>query len=130
MLVIDATVSFDGAFAPVIFERAASRELVGPPLLWSETTAALSQAAFRRSISGEEARAALERFLSAPIERRVPKRLYGTAWAIASDLGWAKTYDAEYVALAQLLDCPLLTKDARLARRVGSMVAILEPTDL
>ena len=34
-----------------------------------------------------------------------------------SGLGWARTYDAEYVALAARNRCALLTTDARLARR-------------
>lgn len=130
MLVIDATVSFDGAFDPVVFERIAPDGPIGPPLLWSETTAALSQATFRGSVGRAEAKVALDRFLRAPIERRAPRRLYEMAWALADGLGWAKTYDAEYVALAQLLDCPLLTKDGRLARRVGHVVRILGPTQL
>ena len=52
------------------------------------------------------------------------------AWEVADALGWAKTYDAEYVALAQHLDCPLLTIDARLARGAGRVVSIVGPADL
>jgi integrase len=32
------------------------------------------------------------------------------------EFGWAKTYGANYVALARLLDCRLVTLDARLRR--------------
>ena len=46
-------------------------------------------------------------------------------------LGWAKTYDAEYVALAQILDIPILTRDRRLARGGASrFVRLLGPMDL
>jgi predicted nucleic acid-binding protein len=71
----------------------------------------------------------LSRFLSAPIERRTPRRLYERAWRVAEKLGWAKTYDTEYVALAQVLGCPLLTRD-RLKRRVESLVEVIAPADL
>ena len=128
MLVIDATVAFDAAFDSAVFDRL--EDPIGPPLLWSETTAALRQAAFRDALDEMEARAALDRFLGAPIERRMPRRLYETAWAIAREFGWAKTYDAEYVALAQIMDCPLLTKDARLMRRVGRLIRVVRPTEL
>jgi predicted nucleic acid-binding protein len=42
-----------------------------------------------------------------------PGELAGEAWRIADELGWAKTYDANYVALARLLGCKLVTLDAR-----------------
>jgi len=50
-------------------------------------------------------------------------------WAMREALS---TYDASYVALAELLRCPLLTADARLAKGVahaGSRVEVevLEP---
>ena len=32
-------------------------------------------------------------------------------------MGWAQTYDAEYLALARLLRCRLLTTDAKLKRQ-------------
>jgi predicted nucleic acid-binding protein len=130
MLVVDATVAFDAAFDPIVFDRIEPLEPVGPPLLWSETTAALRQAAFRGSLAEDEASTALSRFLSCPIERRSPRRLYLAAWEVAAQLGWAKTYDAEYVALARLLDCPLLTKDGRLQRRAARLAEIIGPTQL
>ena len=43
-------------------------------------------------------------------------RLTLEAWRIADELGWAKTYDAQYVALAHMLGSRLLTLDARLRR--------------
>ena len=127
---MDATVAFDAVLAPVVLERIEPKEPVAPPLLWSEVTAALRQSVFRGSVPGADGRVALERLLVSPIERRAPRRLYEMAWALAAELGWAKTYDAEYVALAQLLECPLLTKDARLARRVERIVEIMGPADL
>ncbi|MGH2752297.1 MAG: type II toxin-antitoxin system VapC family toxin [Actinomycetota bacterium] len=99
-------------------------------MLWSETTAALRQAAFRGSVTGAEAFIALNRFISSPIERRSPRRLYLEAWNLAAQLGWAKTYEAEYIALARLLNSPLLTKDGRLKRRAVRVAEIIGPTEL
>jgi predicted nucleic acid-binding protein len=130
MLVVDATVAFDAAFDAIVFERIEPMDPVGPPLLWSETTAALRQAAFRGSVTGDDASTALARFLSSPIDRRSPRRLYLEAWNLAAQLGWAKTYDAEYIALARLLECPLLTTDGRLKRRADHLAEIIGPTQL
>ena len=45
-------------------------------------------------------------------------------------LGWMKTYDAEYVALARMARCRLFTVDARLRRGAGHVVQIIGPGDL
>jgi predicted nucleic acid-binding protein len=44
------------------------------------------------------------------------------AWDLAEQLGWAETYDAEYVALTQLQADAFVTLDAELARRVEGVV--------
>jgi len=54
----------------------------------------------------------------------MPIRLLGDAvlrrraWHVAEQLGWAETYDAEYVALTQLQADAFVTLNAELARRV------------
>ncbi|MGI8829736.1 MAG: hypothetical protein ACR2I5_08225 [Candidatus Limnocylindria bacterium] len=48
----------------------------------------------------------------------------------AEQLGWAKTYDAEYVALAQLLGCRLLTRDDRLRRGAARVLECIGPSEL
>ena len=51
----------------------------------------------------------MNRFLTAPVAERRPRRLLERAWEVAEELGWAKLYDAHYVALARLMRVPLLT---------------------
>ena len=46
------------------------------------------------------------------------------AWDVATSLGWASTYDAEYIALTQLQADAFVTMDANLARRVEGIVAV------
>jgi len=60
--------------------------------------------------------------LAAAIERRADPELYQDARAIARAAGWAKTYDAEYVALAHRLDVPLITP--RRARPTAAPAAL------
>jgi predicted nucleic acid-binding protein len=50
--------------------------------------------------------------------------LQGTAWKVADQLGWADTFDAEYVALTQLQADALITLDDRLADAVRDLVPV------
>ncbi len=60
---------------------------------------------------------------------RMPIRLLGDAvlrrraWDLADRLGWASTYDAEYLALTQLQADAFVTLDPELARSVQGIVA-------
>jgi predicted nucleic acid-binding protein len=59
---------------------------------------------------------------------RSPRDLRAESWRIADRLGWAKTYDAEYLALASILRCDLATLDAGMrdgAERIGIRVRSL-----
>jgi predicted nucleic acid-binding protein len=129
MLVLDASVVVAECTtaAPLSTYR---DELVAPPLLWSEVRSSLHEAAFRGEISRTLAREAHERLSRAPVAERRHRRLGEEAWRIADELGWARTYDAEYVALAALLGCPLVTLDARLRRGAGRLAAIVGPAEL
>jgi predicted nucleic acid-binding protein len=107
-------------------------DLVAPPLLWSEAPSVLHELAFRGEISATLAKQALDRFLDGELnitERRADG-LVAAAWHLASELGWAKTYDAEYVALAQLLDCRLVTLDMRLRRGADHLRSVVTLAEL
>lgn len=82
----------------------------------------------RREISTRLAALARDRLLAAPVAATPDVRRL--AWQVADDAGWAKTYDAEYVASAAELDCPLVTLDARLRRAARRFVEALAPADL
>ena len=45
------------------------------------------------------------------------------AWEVAEQMGWADTYNAEYVALTQLQADAFVTRDAQLARSIKGIVA-------
>ena len=124
---IDASAAVQLASSAAGFATLEGYELIAPPLLWSEGPSAIHQALARSAIERAHAEAALARFLAAPIMPRRPDELIHRAWTIADALGWAKTYDAEYVALAELAGCPLLTTDLRLARTVSGRIPVLEP---
>lgn len=89
----------------------------------------IHELAWRREISDALASTAFAALLAAPIARRSPPRLRREAWRVADELGWAKTYDAEFVALARILGCPLFTVDDRLRRGAARLVEVVGPAD-
>jgi predicted nucleic acid-binding protein len=130
MLVIDASVAVAATYAPDGYDEFGNERLLAPPLLWSEARSALHELLWRREINSEDAERARGRLETCPVERSAPRRLGAEAWRIASELGWAKTYDAEYVALAALSDCRLVTLDARLVRATERLGFVVGPGDL
>jgi|SRR5215218_7734992 len=129
-MVIDASVAVRACLAESGFTELKQHELVAPPLLWTEAASSLHELRWRDEISSEIAGLALTRLLDAPIAERRPRRLVQRAWEIADELGWAKLYDAHYLALASMLDMPLLTLDGRLRRGAARSVTTLGPMEL
>lgn len=122
-VMLGACVQVDG-FAPFRDE-----EMVGPPLLWSESLNALREGAFRGDLSARLAVEARRRLVDAPVRPRSPKGLRAETWRIADDFGWAKTYVAEYLALASLMGVPLITLDERLRRGTARLGYVMSPRE-
>jgi predicted nucleic acid-binding protein len=102
---------------------ASTHELLAPTLLRSQTLSALHEAVQRGEITADVARGRLARIGRMRIRLLGDAVLRRRAWELADRLGWASTYDAEYVALAQLQADAFVTLDAELARRVEGIVA-------
>jgi predicted nucleic acid-binding protein len=130
VLVLDASFAVNVCLSQAGFNPLASEELVAPPLLFSEASSALHELRWRRAASAPAVETAFDRLRGAPVSARRPRRLLTEAWWVADELGLAKTYDAEYVALARLLDCRLVTVDARLRRTAQRVAAVVGPTEL
>ena len=105
------------------FELPDEHQLLAPTLLRSQTLSALHEAVHRGDIEAEAARDRLMRVNALPIRLLGDAVLRRRAWEIADRLGWAETYDAEYVALTQLQADAFVTLDAGLARRVEGLVS-------
>jgi predicted nucleic acid-binding protein len=98
--------------------------------MWSEARSVLHEQAWRGELSMPEADRARRRLAGADVKLRTHRALADETWRIADDLGWAKTYDAEYLALAFLLHCRCVTVDARLRRGADRLGCVVGPTEL
>jgi predicted nucleic acid-binding protein len=136
VLVVDASLAVElsldriGEQASADLDRGG--QLIAPPLLWSEVPSVLHEIAFRGEISNALAELGLQRFLSGKlsISEQRPDGLATAAWEVAEDFGWAKTYDAEYVALAKARGCRLITLDGKLRRGADRLGFVVTPSEL
>ncbi len=127
---VDASVALAACGGPGGFDLFRAEELVAPHLLWSESRSALHEALWRREISRKQALATLKALEGAPIGAQSHPGLGLMAWSLADEMGWAKTYDAEYVALARLLDCRLVTLDSKLHSAAARLGFVVSPAQL
>lgn len=130
LLVVDSSAALRAAMSSGAQNALAGHDLIGPPLLWSEVFSAIHEALWRRDLSRATADETLASFNALGVRRRAPAKLQREAYAIASELGWAKTYDAEFVALARLESARVLTTDSRLRRGADRTGLVIDPRDL
>jgi predicted nucleic acid-binding protein len=90
--------------------------IVAPPHLPAEVTNALYKRVRQGDIDPEHAFAALEVYASLSIALLTPSDLGLRAILIAKEFGLRTTYDAMYLALGEILDCPVWTADERFFR--------------
>ena len=100
---------------------APEHELLAPTLVRSQVLSRLHRAAASELVP--RVNALKLRLLGDAVLRR-------RAWEIADELGWAETYDAEYLALTQLQADAFVTTDKALARKAKAVVALATLDDL
>jgi predicted nucleic acid-binding protein len=104
------------------YEVPDEHELLAPTLLRSQTLSTLHEAVHRGELDADAARERLDRIGQIKIRLLGDAVLRRNAWELADRLGWASTYDAEYLALTKLQADAFVTLDAELARRVEGVV--------
>ena len=118
--VLDASAVLHVASAEI--DVSGKHKLLAPTLLRSQTLSRLHEAVQHGELTADVAREQLARIGKLPIRFLGDAVLRRRAWEIADQLGWATTYDAEYVALTQLQADAFVTLNKKLARSVEGMV--------
>ncbi|PZF84354.1 type II toxin-antitoxin system VapC family toxin [Jiangella anatolica] len=121
MIVVDCAAVVDAltvkAGAQPLRDRLAIEELHAPHLLDYEVVSALRGLVLGGHLGAARASDALTDFEDLPIQRwEASDALRRRTLQLGHNLS---AYDAAYVALAEALDCPLVTRDARLGRSAG-----------
>ena len=113
--VVDALTAVPGSDA--LRARLATEELHAPSLVDFEVVSALRGLTLGGHLSVTRAEDLLTDFEDLPVQRWPSAHaLRKRAFQLRNNLS---AYDAAYVALAEALDCPLVTRDGRLARSSG-----------
>jgi predicted nucleic acid-binding protein len=95
---------------------APGQTLHAPHLIDVEAAQVIRRHAANGEIGGERGREVLADLADLPLRRYPHDLLLPRIWELRSNL---TAYDAAYVALAEALDAPLLTRDQRLAAAPG-----------
>jgi predicted nucleic acid-binding protein len=101
-------------------------QLVAPRVMPFEVGGALRRLELRGALDGLTATVAHGELIGLDVRLWPHRQLAGRAWELRGAVAYA---DACYVALAELLDAPLVTLDRRLAQAPGPRCAFLTPPE-
>ena len=127
MIVVDASALLEALLrtpaANAVEERlfAPRQTLHAPHLLDVEVAQMIRRYAGNGEIDGTRGRLALADLADVPLRRYPHDFLLPRTWDLRNNL---TAHDAAYVALAEALDAPLLTRDRRLAAAAGHRAQI------
>jgi predicted nucleic acid-binding protein len=117
VIVADASTVVAALFSDGMAREIVQREQVqAPHLIDSEVAHVLRARVRRQVIAATTGWDLLHRFRWMAITRHGTFAMLDRVWELRDNL---TAYDAAYVALAEAIDCPLVTADARISRAPG-----------
>lgn len=117
MIVVDASAALSALLnAGPARDSVASDQLHAPHLVDSEVASGLRRHVASSRITSDAGWVALDAWRRLGLTRYATHGLLERIWALRDNFS---AYDAGYVALAESLDCTLLTADARISRAPG-----------
>lgn len=132
MLVVDASCLYEvvagtAQAEPIRHRLAGESDLAAPHVVDVEVLGVIRQRHQAGHLDATAAAQAVEDLRDWPGERVGHRALLDRAWELR---GTIRSWDAMYVALAEALDAPLLTSDARLAGATGPTCRFVLAADL
>jgi len=127
VIVVDASAVIEVLLRTPVGLRIEGRLLSGrdslhaPHLIDVEVAQVLRRYAAGRELSPDRGRQALVDLADLPVHRYPHHFLLPRIWELRQNV---TAYDAVYLALAEVLDAPLLTRDAKLASAPGHDAAV------
>jgi len=122
VIVVDASAALSALLnAGPARQTLADDQLHVPHLIDAEVASGLRRRVIARQLDAEVAWTALDTWRRLGMTRYPMLSLLGRVWELRDNVS---AYDASYVALAEQIDCALLTADGRLGRAAGIRCAI------
>ena len=97
-------------------------ELITTPLFHAEVTSVLREQVYFRRLLPEEGEEAFSIYLDIGVRSIDDPEVQKKAWELAKKFNLPRTYDMQYLAVAELENCELWTNDKRLANSLQGKV--------
>ncbi len=122
MIVVDASLLIDALLGNRVVEAAVAGHVLHAPVsVDAEVLHGLRHAWFAGMLTAADGDGVILIFRDVTIIRHSVQPFISRMWSLRHNVS---AYDAGYVALAESLDIPLLTRDARLSRSSGHTARI------
>ena len=89
-------------------------ELIGPPLFDAEMTSVIRLHVYLKKLMAEQGEKAFQFYQELGVKIIDHPALTRTAWELANKYNLPRTYDMQYLAVAELEDCEFWTLDRKL----------------
>jgi len=120
-VVVDTSCVIQALLAGSLRTVEKGRSLHAPSLIDIEVLHVLRRMSLAKVVEDQRASQAILDFVDLRMDRFPHEGLIPRIWSLRSNF---TAYDAAYVSLAELLEVPLITSDARLARAAEQLIAV------
>jgi len=98
-------------------------EVVTAPLFHAEVTSVLRQQVYFKRLLPEEGEEAFSAYSKIGVKSADNPGIQEVAWELAKKFNLPRTYDMQYLAVAELIECELWTNDQRLINSLQGKVS-------